>query len=242
MKKLFIVLTATMLCTVVYAQTVNIHLKNGKSICYTGNDVESVDFSETCSASSGTSYVRFKGCSAWWASRNLGAQKDSESGYFFTWGEKYGFSVTSYNENFDYFPQNRQFNTSEYNVVKFEDAAKYHWGQDWRVPTVQDINELLDNTVSYWGFHEDGIIGRWFVGRDWKTNQEVSIFFPAANELVEGKWTDVGRFGCYWASTPANDKDYGCGLFFGSEDGNVYIYNAELKWHGLPIRAVRDKE
>ena len=47
MKKLFTLIAATMLCVGAQAQTVNINLKNGNTICYSADSVENVDFNET---------------------------------------------------------------------------------------------------------------------------------------------------------------------------------------------------
>lgn len=238
MKKLFTLIAAAMLCVGAQAQSVNIHLTNGKSIGFSGSEVQYVDFNETNAASSGTFWIKFKGCSVYWASRNIGAENDYDYGKFFTWGEADGFSPISYDGDYNFYPQNREF--KEQNIISFVDGAQKNWGNPWTVPSVKDVNDLLNNTQSYYTTYQNtGITGRWFVGINAETNKPDSIFFPAAAQLIYDKWTEVGRFGCYWAKEQA-DKEHGNGLFFGTEPDNSYrIYNAELKWHGLPIRAVR---
>ena len=72
-----------------------------------------------------------------WASCNIGATAPEEYGYHFLWGETsprvnlYGIS-NYYNENPEVLPLSA-------------DAANVIWGGDWRMPTAEDCQELIDN-------------------------------------------------------------------------------------------------
>ena len=97
MKKLFTFIAATMLCMGTQAQTVNIHLKNGTSIYYSGNEVEFVDFDENMDLDSlGVErLVSKKIGNRTWLTTNIGAANPWEPGNYYRWGERKGYTLDS---------------------------------------------------------------------------------------------------------------------------------------------------
>ena len=143
-----------------------------------------------------------------WAKCNLGAEKETDYGYYFQWGEttpdtnctwatyehcngsettlrKYNTS-SSYGEN----PDNTTTLETE------DDAATQIMGGDWRMPTEAEIQELLDNTTNEWT-QVNGVNGRKFTS---KKNGN-SIFIPAAGECFYGSMSTVGNNGYVWSSS-----------------------------------------
>lgn len=73
-----------------------------------------------------------------WSSVNIGAAKPEEQGFLFGWGETTGLVTSS---NLKYFP----CETPKGDIAETEfDVAKSYWGGDWRMPTTEDINELIN--------------------------------------------------------------------------------------------------
>ncbi len=82
--------------------------------------------------------------------------------------------------------------------------------QEFNPPTLDQIQELLDNTTSEWTTL-NGVNGRKFTG-----SNGGNIFLPAAGVSWDGELDDVGSDGYYWSSTP-HDEVFAFGLFFYSE-------------------------
>lgn len=99
------------------------------------------------------------GLSVKWATCDLGASKPDEVGDLFAWGEvktkdeftwenykwfredeDCGYMATKYNSNSEYGDVD--------NITRLEledDAARVNWGGDWRIPTEDEFQELIDN-------------------------------------------------------------------------------------------------
>ena len=78
-----------------------------------------------------------------WATCNVGAQKPTDSGYFIAWGET---------EPKDFFTRENHTPTDmkrKGQTLDLEDdAAHAIMGGDWRMPTVEEIRELINGTRS----------------------------------------------------------------------------------------------
>lgn len=102
------------------------------------------------------------GLSVKWATCDLGASKPDEVGDLFAWGEvktKDEFTEENYKwyregeEDEDYSYMATKYNSnSEFgdvdNITRLEledDAARVNWGGDWRIPTEDEFQELIDN-------------------------------------------------------------------------------------------------
>lgn len=68
-----------------------------------------------------------------WADRNLGAVYPNDPGYYFAWGEINPKPLKKYNEK-------------NYSSKTFIDTAKEHLGDNWRVPSLRDFEELIDHS------------------------------------------------------------------------------------------------
>ena len=108
-----------------------------------------------------------------------------------------------------------------------DDVARVKWGGSWRMPTLDEARELLNNTTSTWT-SVNGVSGRRFMS---KTNGN-SIFLPAAG----GRW-DGSADGYYWSSTfsgyDPSDADG-----FGFDSGGAYWGGSDRR-DGLSVRPVR---
>lgn len=173
-----VVLAATQMVAI--AQTVNVHFKNGQSIEYPSANVDYVDFSEKApdpTVSAGA--VVDLGLSVYWCSCNVGAESPEEYGDYFAWGETK--PKNSYTQaNYSYY----NANTTQYIDIGSDisgtqyDAATANLGSDWRMPTKEEIKELVDKCTWEWT-QINGINGYKVTG----TNGN-SIFIPAAGRMI----------------------------------------------------------
>lgn len=135
-----------------------------------------------------------------WACCNVGADKPEAYGGHYAWGET--------EENGSYATVDSDISGTEY------DVAHVKWGGNWRMPTFDDINELLDNCTTEWTTL-NGVNGRKFTS---KINGN-SIFLPAAGSRWNGELGRVGTGGYYWSSTP-NDEDNAYELYFNADNAD----------------------
>ena len=125
-----------------------------------------------------------------WACCNVDADKPETFGGYYAWG------MTEENQNGTYAETDSDISGTEY------DVAHVKWGGKWRMPTLDNIQELLDNCTSEWVTHNN-VKGRMFTS---KTNGS-NIFLPAAGDRWNGKLNRVGSHGFYWSSTPRGDYE-----------------------------------
>ncbi len=147
------------------------------------------------------------GLSVLWLGCNLGANSPEENGDYYAWGEtatKPHYYDNDYKWGEDFYIM-RKYNTrSDRGVVDNktvlepeDDIVHVKMGGYWRMPTNEDMSELLENcTVSRKSVK--GQLGYEFVS---KVNGK-KLFFP-----LTGRWTncpypnDVGELGYYWTSS-----------------------------------------
>ncbi len=94
-----------------------------------------------------------------------------------------------------------------------DDAAHVNWGGAWRMPTLEEMDELENNCTCEWTTH-GGKKGCRVTG----SNGE-SIFLPAAGFYDDGSLYNAGFSGDYWSSSLyARYHGYACDLsfYFGS--------------------------
>ena len=186
-----------------------------------------------------------------WAKCNVGAEKETDYGYYFQWGDivdksNAECSWATYKHCKNFYDNLTKYNTStnygenpdnKTTLDLEDDAAKAHMGGDWRMPTLDEIQELLDNTDKEWikDYNGTGVNGRKFTS---KTNGN-SIFIPAAGLRSGSLSFYQGHFCDVWSSSvnildPFNawDLDFGSG-------GSLVAYMS--RGYGLSVRGVLTK-
>ena len=81
------------------------------------------------------------------------------------------------------------------------DIATAQWGNDWRMPTLTEAQELINNTDQEWATI-GGVNGTKFMK---KTDHSVYIFVPAAGWDGSGNG-NIGTAGAYWTSTAQSES------------------------------------
>ena len=150
------------------------------------------------------------GLSVKWATCNVGANKPDECGAFFAWGETEpkNYFVLS---NYKYFDGPDDFITKYnddrwygivdniYKLDAEDDAAHVQWGGNWRMPTLAEWNELMNNSkiarrTTSSGYSCNGCLITSKINGN-------SIFLPAAGYIAGSAHYNFGT-GCeYWLSS-----------------------------------------
>ena len=180
-----------------------------------------------------------------WAKCNVGATSETDYGNYFTWGstrpntaDECAWEYAPFNDG------NTSYNADAINsardtvcpngiLAKEYDAASQIMGGDWRMPTRDEIQELIDNTDSEWATI-NGRNGRKFTSR---IDMSKYIFIPAAGDCYDGSVYNAGDDGYVWSSSLSTSyPDLAWDLYFDSVDCDVDYNN---RYHGLPVRGVR---
>ena len=187
-----------------------------------------------------------------WMDRNVGAEKDTDYGLYFAWGETQGYTadevgktkqfswtdykyangasdkLTKYCNNSDY--GNDGFTDSLTTLETTDDSALQNVHK-FVMPTKAQLQELINETTYTWTT-KDGVSGGLFTS---KVNSN-SIFVPAAGYCDSGSRGYVGEGGFFWSSS-LNESGPGnawC-LVFGS--GEVGL-SGFVRCDGLSVRGV----
>ena len=186
----------------------------------------------------GYEYVEIGGLK--WATCNIGAEKETDGGLYFAWGETVG-----YNDG-----KEKGFTWDDYkfvdngNILKYnhadglttlevcDDAASKNMGESWRIPTKAEFDALLCATTKEWAT-VNGVNGMLFTD---KTERSKKLFFPAVGYCSRGSVDNVGSYGNYWSSSLYTFSVISSWYFgFGSGDFRMCY---DYRRYGFQVRAV----
>ncbi len=182
-----------------------------------------------------------------WATCNIGATKPEEYGNYYAWGEvepkeyydwsnegEYKWGVYDSSASLDY--GMTKYNTTDGKTVLDleDDVAHVNWGGDWRMPTMAEIEELLNEEYCTWTWTTlNGVNGYEVTS---KTNSN-SIFFPATGCRRGSSFDLGGTAGGCWSSSPKMGTPR-CAYFL-NYDSDYYGLGFNLsRCDGISVRAV----
>lgn len=191
------------------------------------------------------------GLSVKWATCNVGADKPEDYGDYYAWGEvmpKVGYTWMNY-RFFKEGTSNNDVTLSKYSsdmgfgvnnrkkdkLVAEDDVAHLKWGDNWRMPTRKEIDELRNNCTWTWTII-DGVAG-YKVTSNKKGYKDRSIFLPAAGYKDIGKDVDVGLAGHYWTSSLSFLVTTCADILYCFPNSRVTSATA-YRYYGLPVRPV----
>lgn len=165
-----------------------------------------------------------------WAYTNIGANTPEDYGNYYAWGETEAKETYEWETylycNGDSEALTKYCNDESYGLDGYtdslttleavDDAASVNWGGNWRMPTQDEMQELIDNCDTTWTT-QNGINGMLYTSR---TNGN-SIFLPAAGNRVGSELYNIGSFGGYWTSS----------LYYSS--GRAWYLGFPLDWYGM---------
>ena len=177
-----------------------------------------------------------------WATCNLGANSPDEYGDYFAWGETepkdvynwsaYKWCNGSYNTLTKYCTNSSYGTVDNKTELDIEDDAAYaNWGENWRMPTLDQQTELRTKCTWSWTT-QNGVNGHLVTGPNGNT-----LFLPAAGYRYDSSLDNAGSWGSYWSRTlDSSFPDYAYGVDFNSEDVG---WGNNNRGYGFSVRAVR---
>lgn len=181
----------------------NVYEKSGYSSQYEVSNIDSISITDEQKEPVSYEYVDL-GLSVNWATFNVGATVPEGFGNYYAWGEvqkKKSYNIYTYRWN-NYIGQ---YATS---ILKPEDDVAHEiWGGDWRMPTKEEFQELIDNCI--WQLTTINGIGGYRVTSRKDGYTERSIFLPLAgyyyNNALRMPWQKSNErymgLGFYWSSS-----------------------------------------
>lgn len=206
----------------------------------------------------------------YWSSKNVGATRAEDYGWYFAWGETTGYVTANvsptpvqpdqqtYKCDFvsvvDGSTRTKGFYEGSYNfpgaaditTASGHDAAYENSGIKWRIPTKAECEALVSNTdMTY--TTRNGVKGFLFTGRGGYSRR--SIFIPASGWANGAQISNRGLSAMLWTSTSQNNHPYSMELGYYAAGANLASQNdrnhagvvAEQHYHvGRAIRAVEN--
>ena len=133
-----------------------------------------------------------------WADRNIGAETPQDSGLYFDWGNIDGHTVDENGNVIDGYSFDRdtyattlggQYTGNELDAER--DAATVNMGSDWRMPTKDEMVELIQNTDHYYIGENGNVVAGPFTHETSSSNKGLngsklySICFVKKSEAFE---------------------------------------------------------
>ncbi len=180
------------------------------------------------------------GLSVKWACCNVGATKPEDYGGYYAWGEteeKSDYDWDTYYTTTQYGPDIDYGTVDNKRVLDpADDVAHVKWGGSWRMPTIDEIEELIIECNWQWT-SLNGVNGYRVIGPNGN-----SIFLPAAGYRNGTELLGRGINGYYWSSSLLDY--YYCSHTYGLYFRGGYFYYGSSDWyfdyryHGLSVRPV----
>lgn len=178
------------------------------------------------------------GLSVKWATCNLGAHNPWDIGNYYAWGETTPYTEWTY-ANYNY---NFAICSPDWVVDAQFDAVTVNWGNSWRMPTKEEIDELINTNNCEWiwedNFSSKGVSG--YLIKSKKNGN--SIFLPAGKYVDhDSRINPSDVSGHYWSSTgdPSMEKHpYDHSPFSIFFNNGVHYEGINKCYDGLNIRGV----
>ena len=193
----------------------------------------------------------------YWATMNIGAEKPEDYGYYFWWGDTVGYkrendkwvASDGSNSNFSFTSDNMPtydksvatlqsegWITSDSVLAPEHDAAKKHWGGDWRMPTKQEFDDLISKCDWTWTT-VNGVRGYLVRGRgEYASN---SIFLPCAGRGYGTSLNIAGTYGVYWSSVPYSGYRHGAWILSFDSDSHYLHDYFDYRYYGQSVRSLQ---
>ena len=200
------------------------------------------------------------GLSVKWAPWNVGASKAEENGAYFAWGEintketydwgtyywmaegqsdwtninKYQIADGQFSA--DWYAKDQFIGDGKSTLESEDDAATANWGSGWRMPTMAELEELMNEDNCTWTWVEnynDSDLNGYEVKS--KTTAGL-LFLPAAGDRWDSSLYRAGADGRYWSSElrSGNARSARC-LYF---DSSGRYSSNDYRRSGFSVRAV----
>ena len=193
-----------------------------------------------------------------WATCNIGAENPENAGYYFAWGETVPYGMEDETNEVNYY-QTGSYTKTKYDwstykwcdgtsniMTKYnendekaeldpeDDAAYVLWGASWRMPSKEQIEELLNTKYTKVASEKlNGVYGRRIIS----LKNGNSIFFPFTG-FYHSVYSNESYFNG-WSRTVKSDNLKYAHYFYVSNNGNKASYT--VRYYGYTIRPVFSK-
>ena len=171
-----------------------------------------------------------------WATCNIGASSPIDAGDYYAWGEQeskdlYGWETYklcrgSYNSIFKYTDAD-----GKSILDSQDDVATSKLGGEWRIPTKEDMEELIEECKWDWK-NQNGMLGWKITGKNGE-----SIFLPAAGAASAYRIAGVNELGRYWTST-RNESNYSAYNLRFKDGRETIVVVDDTRFYGRSVRPV----
>ena len=158
------------------------------------------------------------GLSVHWATSNLSTPQSGKDSYYSMWEDC----------------TKDSYNAGNYSPKTDSDAASVIWGEEWRLPTLDEFYELIENCSWDWQ-KVDNCEG--YIATSKKNGAK--LFFPAAGMAINEKIVRKGREGYYWTSTVCDTSSSEVHIINFSSSNTPESFDRSYPWHGMSIRPVK---
>ena len=166
-----------------------------------------------------------------WGDRNVGADIPEDYGAFFAWGEmapKAEYSWDSYKFGPADGITGYSFEDGRTALKPEDDPATAEFGEGWRMPTLDDVQELFSACNAEYDSNKKG----WVLSRN-----DQSIFLPMGGCYPrESEYDAPGYVGAYWTLSRSWDNSAEAMALY-CLSNNMY-YDSWPRFYGLNIRPV----
>ncbi len=166
------------------------------------------------------------GLSVRWATRNVGADNAAACGRYYAWGETSTKKACTPENSVAYGKK-----LSDIGGNTSRDPARTNWGAPWRLPTREEMEELITRCHCVWT-RQGGHSGYLVTGPNGNT-----IFLPAAGRQYG---TDIALgedVGLYLSSTPREEGDGKSSYGLGMNGGDIFV-SWYPRYFGMSARPV----
>ncbi len=225
-KYIFLLFSFLVFAITVHAQyKMVITLANGEKIEKQVWDIQNVTFEPLGSVDTPNKPEAVDlGLSVKWAPFNFGASTETSVGYYVGWGD-----VTGLNQStiLNYFPVLHP--TSDIVNGKY-DIVHVLWGDEWRMPSLKEVNELIEGCTWTYDEAKNG----WTVTS--KKDATKSIFLPMQGYRNGENVSEADAIGAYWTGSLSKTDDKTASALI--LDGISNAPADYLRYLGLQIRPV----
>ena len=169
-----------------------------------------------------------------WATCNVGAETPEGYGNYYAWGETQ--PKSTYNWSTYQYCNGSSTTLTKYcntdyltSLLAEDDAATANWGADWRMPTLQEWQELYINTT-YTNAILNGVRGKLFTASNGN-----SIFLPTAGCQGGNYYEGTNPQGRYWSSSLSSYPSSAMEFLF---SWSYYNTSSDERYYGQSVRAV----
>lgn len=181
------------------------------------------------------------GLSVKWAGWNVGAAKPEEYGGYYAWGEteeKESYLKGNYayydSRSASYIDIGEEISGTEY------DVAAVKWGDGWRMPTSEEIQELIDN-CEWRSAVYNGVTGSFITAPNGNKLFVPHSGYYSGKSLYFSEDYPEGHTGYHWSGTLSRVRDREAYVMSSSDENGGELFEAYWqRAYGLPVRPVKD--